>query len=139
MKIIESGIDLNLFKTFYVVAKHESFSKAAAELYISQPAISYCIKKLEDELEVKLFIRFNKGIKLTDSGVKLKIYVESALNNIIVGCNELAEKAEQQFSGEINIGTHSNIGTFFLPNIIKKFVKLYPNAKINVYNSTKKK
>lgn len=44
MKIIQSGIDLNMFKTFYVVAKHESFSKAAEELYISQPAISYTIK-----------------------------------------------------------------------------------------------
>ncbi len=138
MGIIQNGIDLNMFKTFYVVAKHESFSKAAMELYISQPAISYSIKKLEEELDTKLFIRLNKGIKLTDSGVKLKFYVENAFNNIIAGCNELNEKTEQQFSGEINIGIHSNIGTFLLPNIVKKFTKLYPKAKINIYNSTTK-
>ena len=57
MEIIESNIDLNTYKTFYVVAKYESFSKAANELCISQPAVSYSIKKLEEELNSKLFIR----------------------------------------------------------------------------------
>ena len=54
MEIIENNIDLNAYKTFYVVAKWESFSKAASELYISQPAVSYSIKKLEEELNTKL-------------------------------------------------------------------------------------
>ena len=75
MEIIENNIDLNAYKTFYVVAKWESFSKAASELYISQPAVSYSIKKLEEELNTKLFIRLNRGIKLTDAGEKLKFYV----------------------------------------------------------------
>lgn len=138
MKIIQSGIDLNMFKTFYVVAKHESFSKAAEELYISQPAISYTIKKMEEELNTQLFIRLNKGIKLTDDGEKLRFYVESAFNNILAGCNELNENDKMKLSGEINVGIHSNIGTFLLPNIIKKFVELYPKVKINIYNSTTK-
>ena len=50
MELVENNIDLNLYKIFYVVAKYESFSKAANELYVSQPAISYSIKKLEEEL-----------------------------------------------------------------------------------------
>lgn len=137
MEIIENNIDLNAYKTFYVVAKWESFSKAASELYISQPAVSYSIKKLEEELNAKLFIRLNRGIKLTDAGEKLKFYVENAFNNIIAGCNELRDSSEQ-LSGEINIGLHSNIGTFLLPKIVKKFIKQYPNAKINIYNSTTK-
>ena len=81
MELVENNIDLNLYKIFYVVAKYESFSKAANELYVSQPAISYSIKKLEEELNTKLFIRLNTGIKLTDAGEKLKFYVENALNN----------------------------------------------------------
>ena len=135
MEMIESNIDLNTYKTFYAVAKYESFSKAASELYISQPAVSYSIKKLEEELNTKLFVRLNKGIKLTDAGEKLKFYVENAFNNIIAGYKELSETGEQ-LSGEITIGTHSNIGTFLLPKIIKKFMEQYPNAKFNIYNST---
>lgn len=137
MEIIENNIDLNAYKTFYVVAKLESFSKAASELYISQPAVSYSIKKLEEELNTKLFIRLNKGIKLTDAGEKFKFYIENAFNNIIAGCNELKESSEK-LAGEINIGIHSNIGTFLLPKIIKKFIEKYPNVKINIYNSTTK-
>ena len=57
MDVIESNIDFNAYKTFYAVAKYESFSKAASELYISQPAVSYSIKKLEEELNIQLFIR----------------------------------------------------------------------------------
>ena len=138
MELVENNIDLNLYKIFYVVAKYESFSKAANELYVSQPAISYSIKKLEEELNTKLFIRLNTGIKLTDAGEKLKFYVENALNNIIAGNRELTIAEENQLSGEITIGTHSNIGTFLLPKIVKKFHEQYPNAKINIYNSTTK-
>lgn len=137
MEIIENNINLNAYKTFYVVAKWESFSKAASELYISQPAVSYSIKKLEEELNTKLFIRLNKGIKLTDAGEKLKFYVENAFNNIIAGCNELKD-SDEKLSGEINIGIHSNIGTFLLPKIVKRFIEKYPNVKINIYNSTTK-
>ena len=54
MGIIDSNIDLNAYRIFYVVAKYESFTKAAEELYVSQPAISYSIKKLEEELNTKL-------------------------------------------------------------------------------------
>lgn len=138
MKIIESNIDFNTYKVFYAVAKYESFSKAASELYISQPAISYSIKKLEDELNTKLFIRLNRGIKLTDAGEKLKFYVENALNNLVAAHKELSEGEDNQLTGEVTIGIHSNIGTFLLPKIVKKFSEKYPNAKINIYNSTAK-
>lgn len=138
MEIIESNIDLNAYKTFYAVAKYESFSKAAAELYISQPAVSYSIKKLEEDLNTQLFVRLNKGIKLTDAGEKLKFYVENAFDNIIAGYKELNENEKQQLSGEVNIGIHSNVGTFLLPKIVKKFVDKYPHSRINIYNSTTK-
>ncbi len=138
MDIIENNIDFNAYKVFYAVAKYESFSKAANELYISQPAISYSIKKLEDELNTKLFIRLNRGIKLTDAGEKLKFYVENALNNLVAAHKELSEVEENQLTGEVTIGIHSNIGTVLLPKIVKKFSEKYPNTKINIYNSTTK-
>jgi len=66
MNIFKNNIDFNMYKVFYAVATYESFSKAAKELYISQPAVSYSIKKLETDLNVKLFKRFSNGILLTE-------------------------------------------------------------------------
>lgn len=58
------NINLNLYKTFYDVAKSESISEAAKKTFTSQPAISKSIKKLEETLNVKLFYRNLDGIKL---------------------------------------------------------------------------
>lgn len=135
MDILKSNIDLSCYKTFYAVAVYESFSKAASELYISQPAVSYNIKRLEEDLNTRLFIRMNKGIKLTDDGLKLKQYVESAFDYLIAGHKELIE-SNDQLSGEISIGTYSHVGSFLLPKLIKKFLTKYPKVKFNIYNST---
>jgi len=135
MDILKSNIDFNSYKTFYAVAIYESFSKAASELYISQPAVSYSIKKLEEELNTQLFVRMNKGVKLTDDGIKLKQYVENAFDCLIAGHKELTESSEQ-LSGEISIGTYSHVGSFLLPKLMKKFLTKYPKVKFNIYNST---
>ena len=63
-----TNIDLNLIKVFYIVAKENSITKASEILFISQPAVSQSIKKLEQELGGTLFYRSNKGIKLTEEG-----------------------------------------------------------------------
>lgn len=133
MNLFKNNIDFNTYKMFYAVAVFGSFSKAAEELYISQPAVSYSIKKLEDELQTKLFLRLNKGIKLTEEGEKLKYYIESAFNNIVEGINTLNDKNDDAV-GKISIGIHSNIGTFLLPKYIKEFLKLYPNIKIIIHS-----
>ena len=61
------NINLNLYKYFYEVAKHDSFTKAAEELMISQPSLSYSVKVLEEQLDYKLFNR-NKGKILLPTG-----------------------------------------------------------------------
>ncbi len=135
MDILKNNIDLNSYKTFYAVAVYESFSKAASELYISQPAVSYSIKKLEEELKTRLFLRMNKGIKLTDDGIKLKKHVENAFDSLVAGHKDLTESSEQ-LSGEISIGTYSHVGSFLLPKLMKKFLIKNPKVKFNIYNST---
>lgn len=65
--------DMNLYKVFYVVAKNNSFSKAAEELFVTQPSVSYSIKQLEGRLNIKLFKRNHKGIKITPEGVQSHI------------------------------------------------------------------
>ena len=62
------NVNLELYRIFYVVAKHKHMTKASEELCISQPAISQSIKKLEDQLGGTLFLRSNKGMELTEEG-----------------------------------------------------------------------
>lgn len=123
-------VDLSLYKLFYEVYKHGSFSKTADVLGVTQPSISYNIKRLEDYLGVKLFIRGN-NLSLTPEGEVLVPYVEEALNSIKNGVNRIHDLVNLQ-SGEVSIGVPSHIGVFLLTDIIKKFNKSYPSIKMKV-------
>lgn len=131
------NINLNLYKTFYDVAKSESISEAAKKTFTSQPAISKSIKKLEEILNVKLFYRNLDGIKLTSEGEKLLFYVEEAFNNLLVGERNITENEKLQ-SGKLTIGVPSQIGTFFVFDSISKFHKIYPNIEITIISSSTK-
>ena len=71
------NVNYEAYKIFYHVAKHQSISKAANILLISQPAVSYQIKSLEDALGITLFIRTKKGVTLTDEGNVLFNYIST--------------------------------------------------------------
>ena len=71
-----SDINLNLYKTFYEVAKSGSISAASKHLYVSQPATSRAIKKLEEQLNITLFYRNLNGMELTHKGKELLFYIE---------------------------------------------------------------
>ena len=74
-------VDLDLYRVFYTVAKCGSLTKAAEELYISQPAVSQAVKQLEAQLGGKLFNRVSRGMELTETGGKQMFeIVEQALN-----------------------------------------------------------
>ena len=60
--------NLSLYKIFYTVAQEKNISRASQELYISQPAISKSIRKLEESLGVTLFVRSSRGVRLTEEG-----------------------------------------------------------------------
>ncbi len=135
MGIYNSSCDFNKYKIFYAVAESNSFSKAAEVLHISQPAISYAIKELEDTLQTKLFIREKRGVKLTDDGEKLMFYAQKAFNNLIMAEKIITER-EEEVDGLVRIGIYSHISTILLPKIIKEFKKLYPSAKFSIYQSS---
>ena len=74
--------NLSTYRIFYEVAKSGNISKAAEQLYISQPAISKTIVRLEDSLEIKLFKRNSRGVSLTDEGKVLFQYIKDAFAHI---------------------------------------------------------
>lgn len=85
-----NNINLNLYRVFYYVAKEKSITGAAKRLYISQPAISKSLKKLEEELAVELFSRNLNGVELTEEGKILFTYVEKSLKSIRAAENALS-------------------------------------------------
>lgn len=135
MGIYNSNSDFNKYKTFYAVAETKSFSKASELLHISQPAISYAIKELEDNLKTKLFIRERNGVILTDDGEKLMFYLQKAFSNIVKAERIITER-EEEVTGLVRIGLYSHISTFMLPKIIKEFKKIHPGAKFSIFQST---
>lgn len=126
--------DLNAYKTFYLVAKYKSFTKASQELYISQPAVTQTIKKLEDQLNIKLFDRSSSGkIELTAAGEVIYYYAEK-IYNLAMANETIIEQAKDASFEVINIGVPTHIGTFYLAKYLKKFNDEYPNVKFNIIN-----
>lgn len=130
MNLEDYELDVALYRNFYYVCKSGSFSKAAKELGVTQPNISYSIKKLEDNLGIKLFERGNTLV-LTPEAETLLPYVEESLNSLKKGNEKINDLINLQ-RGQICIGIPSHIGVFLLVDLIKKFNSKYSNVRIKV-------
>ena len=128
---MEDNINLNLYRTFYEVAKNSSISIASKNLYVSQPAISKSIKALEAALNTKLFYRTTSGVILTQKGEDLFKYVSEALSNLKYA-KIVMNETENLERGSLTIGAPSHIISFFLLNSIYSFHDKYPNIDITI-------
>ena len=129
-------VNLELYKVFYTVAKSGSLTKAAQELYISQPAVSQSVKQLESLLGISLFIRTHKGMELTPAGGKLIFKkVEEALKLIEDAENGISE-LKTSASGTIRIGATDSIFSHLLSDKIASFSEKYPAVKLELISST---
>lgn len=124
-------VDMDLYRIIYVVKKNGSFSKAAEELNTTQPAVSYKVKKLEDILGVKIFIRDTRPLQLTPEAKIIMPYIENALNGIEMGIRRLEEFNKIEI-GEIIIGVPSHISIFLLTDKIKAFNKKFSKIRIKL-------
>ena len=126
------NINLELYRTFYYVAKNGNISRAANELLISQPAISKAIKTLEEQLNTNLFIRKRDGVELTEVGEAFYKKIKDAMELISSAENDL-EVLTSMESGIINIGASKTILHEFLMPYIKDFHKKYPKINIRIF------
>ena len=127
--------NLELYRIFYEVAKFGNISLAADSLFISQPAVSKSIKKLENITEVSLFSRNSRGVRLTTEGEVFYKYIERALNEISLGENVL-DKLKNKERGSIKIGVSTSICKHFVVPKLKDFIKEYPDIEIKFINKT---
>lgn len=125
---------LDYYKIFYETARHSSFSTAAQALYISQSAISQCIRQLEQDLNTQLFIRSRRGVSLTKEGMMLFQKVENAMQAIEQGETLLA-RLHHLDSGSLMIAAGDTITTHYLLPYLEKFHETYPDIHIEMSNS----
>ena len=131
-------VNLDLYRVFYTVAKCGSLTKAADELFISQPAVSQAIKQLEKQLGGKLFNRVARGMELTEDGGK-------QMYSIVADVLERLDKAENEFSnisnfatGAIRISSSDTYTAHYLMKYIVEYHDLYPKVNISFINSSTK-
>jgi DNA-binding transcriptional LysR family regulator len=118
---------------FYKIASEGSFSKAAEELYISQPAVTKQIKSLEAELDIKLFERNSSGVVLTPGGRILLEHTSIILSQYSKLRNDISLLSEQ-LTGELIIGASTTIAQYVLPPLLAKFQSANPSLKITLLN-----
>lgn len=127
--------DYNLYKIFLYLYEERSISRTAAKLYVSQPAISYSLKELENQLGYTLFYRNSKGIEPTLEAKELYSYISTAFN-ILNDAEEHIKNLNTLNIGCIRIGTPSHIGIFFLSRFISDFRKIYPGIKFEIVSKS---
>ncbi len=123
--------NLSSYWIFYTVANAGNISKAAKELYISQPAISKSIQKLEDGLECKLFSRSSRGVVLTDEGRLLYDHVSEAFEALNEGEEKLKRSIELGV-GQLKIGVSSTLCKYMLLPYLKEFIHRNPHISISI-------
>lgn len=128
------SVNLEYLKVFYFVAKNASITSAAEELFISQPAVSQCIRQLEETLGGVLFLRTPKGMVLTQEGSVLYTYVAQGYEYMRLAESKFRE-LQALDSGEIRIGASDMTLRFFLLPYLEAFHRAYPRIKVNVTNA----
>ena len=124
-------MDIAALKAFIAVADSGSFSLAAEQLFLTQPAISKRVSALENELEARLFDRIGRGVSLTEAGQALLPRARNILLDL-----EDSVRALSNLSGEVHgtlrFGTSHHIGLHRLPPVLKGFVQAYPDVRLDI-------
>ena len=126
-------MNLKQLEAFVKVAEKRSFSKAARELYLTQPTISAHISALEKELNIKLFLRNTREVGLTEEGEKLYQYARQMLN--------LEKLIYETFGGDeasrscIKIAASTIPAQYLLPDILSRYSSMYPQEQFELIES----
>ena len=127
------NISYDHYRIFYYVARYRSFTRAAEALYSNQPNLTRTVRTLEKELGCTLFIRTNKGVKLTADGEKLYEHISIAFEHIQAGEAEISMNKSIQ-NGIISIGASEIALRCFLLPILNKYHQLFPGIRIKISN-----
>ncbi len=117
-------------RTFLVVRKHRNYTRAAEEVFLTQPAVSRQMRQLEEELGVRLFEQIGKTLYLTDAGETLAVEAEKLLGAM----ERTAEAVRSHRSaerGSVRVGASTTPGYYLLPDILGLFHRRFPNVALH--------
>ena len=117
-------------RIFLAVAEHLHFTRAAEELYITQPAVSAAIGMLEKDYGIRLFHRVGRHIEITEAGKLLKAEAQKILDQVVLTERGLRELNSLQ-RGELRLGTSLTVGNYWLPKRITQFKWEYPGIVVH--------
>ncbi len=124
-------MDTQNLKAFQAVAEHRSFSDAAEELHLTQPAISKRIAALEQQLNCKLFDRIGRGIHLTQAGQTLLPNARKILRDVL-DTRRLISELSGEVQGTLNLATSHHIGLHRLPTVLRQYSQAFPRVQLNL-------
>ena len=120
---------LTELKYIVAVARERHFGKAADACYVSQPTLSVAIKKLEDELEVKLFERSAGEVTVTPLGEQIVQQAQSVLDQA-ASIKEIAKRGKDPLAGPLNLGIIYTIGPYLLPDLVRQNIARTPQMPL---------
>ena len=123
------------YKIFYYVGKHKNITRAAAELFSSQPAVTRVIQNMEYELGCTLFVRTKTGVEFTHEGELLFDYVSVACQQLIKAEEELSQSVSLE-GGTVYIGATITALTCYLFDFLNAYREKYPNVKFKIHTSS---
>ena len=129
------NVSFEYYKVFYHVARLGSITLAAKALFLSQPAVSKCIRQLEKVLGCALFYRMHKGMRLTPEGEVLYQHVAQACEQIAIGEKKIQAMLHLDW-GSIHIGSSDMIMHAFLLPYLERFHKDYPKVRISTITAS---
>ena len=134
MFFMEQNIGLKDMRAFFAIVEEGNISHAAQRLGIAQPALSRQMKRLEEKLDVKLFERGSRRIRLTEAGRLLYDRVENIIGMVDGTVREITEIGTGA-KGSIRIGTITTSGAMILPELISEYHKIYPNITFEIWEA----
>jgi LysR family glycine cleavage system transcriptional activator len=120
---------LNALKAFEAAARHESFTRAAEELCVTQGAVSHQVKALEAELGIKLFNRERQRLIITEAGREYLTVLRDSFDRIAVGTERLIQR---QSSGVLTVSTSPDFAAKWLVNRLGRFAEAHPGIDLRI-------
>ncbi|MCU0580070.1 MAG: LysR family transcriptional regulator [Desulfobacterota bacterium] len=122
-------MNINQLKIFYVSGKQQSFSAAAEELFLTQPAVTMQVRQLEDYFQVALFHRHGKKIELTEAGRLLHRYARRIFDLTAAAERAVWELKELE-TGTLKVGTTKTYAKHLMPALISSFQEQHPGMRV---------
>lgn len=124
-------LNLNKLEVFAAVARTGSFSAAAQQLLLTQPAVSQHIQDLEASLGTRLFVRGRRGATLTAAGERLSEYTRAIFHLVAEAQNAITD-VEHLAGGQMQIGATPGVSVYLLPELIQEFYSRYPKLQVSI-------